>query len=190
MNVLKVRGALIIITLALMSLGLYSMYNLSPVSDKRSELASTLDGEPIKNTVTSTTTISSNVDRFKALERIMKLLFPESKRWTKEYFERKFGIKIPPPSISEFLKRKEHSPRSLLTLAYGWAYMLNLKTWKVGKWTDEIEKESWRNPNIALLTIYHVFRWDGEYLGTVVDIIIHANCTRKVLGWFKMEVKP
>jgi len=75
----------------------------------------------------------------------MKLLFPEPKKWTREYFEKKFGIKVPSPSISEFLKRKGHASRNLLTLAYGWAYMLDLKTWKIGKWTDEVEEDSWSN---------------------------------------------
>ncbi len=191
MNVLEARKILVVAILTLVFLSLYSVHNLFFVDDdEKSEVTSTLNGEYGGRIITSTTTISGNVDRFKALEKIMKVLFPESKKWTREYFEKKFGIKVPPPSISEFLKRKKYASENLLTLAYGWAYMLDLKTWKIGKWTDEVEKDSWSNPNIALLTIYHVFRWDGKYLGTVVDIIVHANHTRKIIGWFKMEVKP
>jgi len=37
-------------------------------------------------------------------ERVLKILFPESKRLPKEYVEEKFGIKVIPPSISEFRK--------------------------------------------------------------------------------------
>jgi len=190
MNVLETRKVIAVAILTLVFLGLYFVHNLFFVNDEESEITSTLNDESSERIITSTIIISSNVDRFKALEEIMKILFPESKKWTREYFEKKFRIKVPPPSISEFLKRKGHASRNFLTLAYGWAYMLDLKTWKIGKWTDEVEKDSWSNPNIALLTIYHVFRWDGEYLGTVVDIIVHANHTHKVLGWFKMEVKP
>jgi len=126
-------------------------------------------------------------------ERILKILFPESKRTSKEHVEERFGIEVAPPSISEFQRcfqgmKISGLPREHWILGYGYPYKLNLKTGRVeGRWTSRAELEAEENPNIAQLCITHWFTGDGRYLGTTVEIV---RCNPRVFtryGWFRMK---
>ena len=163
----------------------------SPPSYSSDEL--TFKRKVIEDSVVKFTLLSKSKENF---ERILKILFPESKKLSKEYVEEKFGIKVTPPSISEFRKcfrgvKISGLSRKYWILGYGYPYKLNLKTGKVeGKWTSKAELEAEKNPNIAQLCITHWFTGDGKYLGTTVEIIRYNPRIFIRYGWFKMKVKP
>ncbi|RLE94842.1 MAG: hypothetical protein DRN04_02005 [Thermoprotei archaeon] len=137
-----------------------------------------------------------NTDRYSEAIALAKKVLSKYPKISEDYLLKKYGLKVTPPSkkdIKEFLERNKFG----LLAGYGWVYVLDSRT---GKILGMLTKKTKLNVGDRLLFVVHLITFNGTYVGTTVYewIVVKLNAEKnfpiegktKVIGWFKMQVKP
>lgn len=81
--------------------------------------------------ITEIKIINNELLKEKKAYELAKIILSKCEKVPLRYIEEKYGIKIPPPSITEFKRRFEKDKFDGPLVCYGWRYELDPKTGKV-----------------------------------------------------------